>query len=115
MEVVKFGWEIHQPFLKSLGADPVLRVGPDGEPMITDNGNYILDCHFRGGIDDAKSFDLALRARAGVVETGFFLGMATEVLVSGPGGVKTLTRGDGDATGEGVVTGNGAQTGGHAP
>ncbi len=98
VEVVQFGWEIHGSFLKSLGADPVLRVGPDGEAMVTDNGNYILDCHFPGGIDDAESFERAIRARAGVVESGLFLGMATEVLVSGPAGVRTLSKGDGAVT-----------------
>ncbi len=97
VEVVQFGWEIHAPFVKSWGADPVLRLGVDGEPMVTDNGNYILDCHAGGGIDDPKGFDLALHGRAGVVETGFFLGMATEVLVSGPAGVKTLLKGDSTA------------------
>ena len=95
VEVVRFGWETHGPFVKSLEADPVLRVGSDGEPMVTDNGNYILDCHTDGGIDDARSFDLALHARAGVVETGLFLRMATEVLVSDLDGVKTLSKGDG--------------------
>ncbi len=99
VEVVQFGWEIHRPFVKSLGAEAVLRVGPDGEPMVTDNGNYILDCHTRGAIDDPRSFDLALRERAGVVESGLFLGMATEVLVSGPAGVRTLSKGDGATTG----------------
>ena len=102
VEVVQFGWEIHGPFVKSLGADPVLRVGPDGEPMVTDNGNYILDCHTRGAIDDPRSFDLALRARAGVVASGLFLGMATEVLVSGPAGVRTLSKGDGATTADHV-------------
>ena len=99
VEVVQFGWENHGPFLNSLGADPVLRVGPDGEATVTDNGNYILDCHFPGGIGDAESFDLAIRTRAGVVESGLFLGMATEVLVSGPAGVRTLSKGGGAVTG----------------
>ncbi len=94
VEVVQFGWEVHGPFVESCGADPVLRVGPDGEPIVTDNGNYIIDCHFAGAIDDAEGFDRVIRARAGVVESGLFLGMATEVLVSGPAGVKTLSRGD---------------------
>ena len=93
VEVVKFGWEVHGPFVESCGADPVLRVGPDGEPIVTDNGNYIIDCHFAGGIDDAESFERAIRARAGVVESGLFLGLATEVLVSGPDGVETLSKG----------------------
>ncbi len=94
VEVVQFGWEVHGPFMESCGADPVLRVGSDGEPMVTDNGNYIIDCHFAGGIDDAEGFERAIRARAGVVESGLFLGMATEVLVGGPAGVETLSRGD---------------------
>ena len=95
VEVVQFGWEVHGPFVESCGADPVLRVGPDGEPMVTDNGNYIIDCHFAGGIDDAEGFERAIRARAGVVESGLFLGMATEVLVGAPAGVRTLSKGDG--------------------
>ena len=94
VEVVQFGWEVHAPFVKSCGADPVLRMGPDGEPMVTDNGNYIIDCHFPDGIDDAEGFERAIRARAGVVESGLFLGMATEVLISGPDGVRTLSKGD---------------------
>ncbi len=94
VEVVQFGWEVHAPFVESCGADPVLRMGPDGEPMVTDNGNYIIDCHFPDGIDDAEGFERAIRARAGVVESGLFLGMATEVLISGPDGVKTLSKGD---------------------
>ena len=92
VEVVQFGWEVHGAFMESCGADPVLRVGPDGEPMVTDNGNYIIDCHFADGIDDAEGFERAIRARAGVVESGLFLGMATEVLVSSAAGVKTLTK-----------------------
>ena len=95
VEVVQFGWEVHGPFVESCGADPVLRVGPDGEPMVTDNGNYIIDCHFPGGIDDAEGFERAIRARAGVVESGLFLGMATEVLVGAPAGVRTISKGDG--------------------
>ena len=95
VEVVQFGWEVHGPFVESCGADPVLRLGPDGEPMVTDNGNYIIDCYFPGGIDDAEGFERAIRARAGVVESGLFLGMATEVLVGGPAGVRTLSKGDG--------------------
>jgi ribose 5-phosphate isomerase A len=97
VEVVQFGWEVHGPFVESCGADPVLRVGPDEEPIITDNGNYIIDCYFPGGIDDPEGFDRAIRARAGIVESGLFLGMATEVLVSGPAGVKTLVRGESTA------------------
>jgi len=94
VEVVQFGWEVHIPFVESLGCDPVLRGGPDGEPIVTDNGNYIIDCHFPDGIEDAGSIDAAMGARSGVVESGLFLGMATEVLVASPSGVTTLSRGE---------------------
>ena len=93
VEVVQFVGEVHGPFVESKGAEAVLRVGTDGEPMVTDNGNYVLDCHFSDGIRDAAEFERAISGRAGVVETGLFLGMATEVLVSGPTGVRTLSRG----------------------
>jgi ribose 5-phosphate isomerase A len=95
LEVIQFGWEVHGPFVESFGAHPTLRVAPDGEPMVTDNGNYIIDCRFPGGIADADDFERAIGARAGIVESGLFLGMATEVLVSGLAGVETLTREDG--------------------
>jgi ribose 5-phosphate isomerase A len=95
LEVIQFGWEVHGGFLEGFGAHPTLRVGQDGEPIVTDNGNYIIDCHFPGGVADAEDFERAVGARAGIVESGLFLGMATEVLVSRPAGVETLTRGEG--------------------
>ena len=92
VEVVQFGWEVHERFLESWGARPVVRRLPDGQPVTSDNGNYIVDCHFSGGVDDAEALDGALAARAGVVESGLFLGMATQVLVGSQGGVRSLFR-----------------------
>ena len=65
---------------------------PDGQPVTSDNGNYIIDCYFAGGIDDPAALDAALAAQAGVVESGLFLGLATHVLVSAQGGVRSLFR-----------------------
>lgn len=92
VEVVPFAWECHLPFLEGLGARPVLHRGPDGEPLRTDNGNVILHCRFEGGIADPAATELRIRSRAGVVATGLFLDMATDVLVAGDGGVRHLTR-----------------------
>lgn len=92
VEVVQFGWEVHERFLESWGARPVVRRLPDGQPVTSDNGNYIIDCYFSGGVDDAVALDGALAARAGVVESGLFLGMATQVLVGSQGGVRSLFR-----------------------
>jgi ribose 5-phosphate isomerase A len=91
VEVVPFAWESHLPFLESLGARPVVRSGEDGGYYLTDNGNHLLDCHFPDGIGDPRSLDRALAARAGIVETGLFLGMASEALIGGPGTVRVMT------------------------
>jgi ribose 5-phosphate isomerase A len=88
VEVVQFGWEAHEKFLQAQGARPVIRQRDDGQPLTTDNGNYIIDCHFPDGIADPQALDAALAARAGIVESGLFLGMATEVIIGAQDGVR---------------------------
>jgi len=80
IEVVPFGWSTHLSFLRELGAEPTLRHGEAG-PFLTDDGHYIIDARFSGGINDPNALADALARRAGVMETGLFLGMAPEVLV----------------------------------
>ncbi len=92
VEVIQFGWEAHRAFLKDLGCEPALRLGPAAEPLVTDNGNYILDCRFPNGIEDPAGLNDSLMNRAGVVESGLFLGLATEALLAGRNGVQTITR-----------------------
>jgi ribose 5-phosphate isomerase A len=48
---------------------------------VTDDGHYILDARFPGGIEDPLALADVLARRTGVVETGLFLGMAPEVVV----------------------------------
>ncbi|MDX2154880.1 MAG: ribose-5-phosphate isomerase RpiA [Hyphomicrobiaceae bacterium] len=67
-----------------------LRTGSDGQPFVTDGGNYILDCAL-GSIADARLLDDHLRAIPGVVETGLFIGMADTAFLAGPDGVATIT------------------------
>jgi ribose 5-phosphate isomerase A len=98
VEVVPFGWGTHVQFLEDQGARPVLRVGSNGNPYVTDNGNLILDCHFSDGIPDAHALARTLADRAGVVEDGLFLGLAQEALVAGDDGVRTLVRREGTAS-----------------
>lgn len=86
VEVVPFGWEAHIPFLSALGCHPTLRGSNGATPFATDNGNFILDCRFPMGIQEPRAVEEALRGRAGVVETGLFLGMTSEVLVGSNGG-----------------------------
>ena len=90
VEVIAFGWRALLPHLKRLGARPALRLLPNSkEPFVTDEGNYILDCRFPP-IDDPLDLDRRIQDRAGVVETGLFAGMASQVVVAGAGGVRTL-------------------------
>lgn len=81
VEVARFAHDAHLDFFHSLGARPMLRRSPDGAPYVTDNGNYIYDCRFNG-IEDPAALNTALHARAGVVETGLFVGIATVALVA---------------------------------
>jgi ribose 5-phosphate isomerase A len=92
VEVVPFGWEVHLPFFRSLGADPKPRRTDEGGLLLTDNGNPVIDLHFPGGIDDPRGLDERLHRRAGVVETGLFLGLAHRAYLGGSGGVSTRDR-----------------------
>lgn len=82
VEVVPFGWRSLLPHFAAAGARPELRMNGD-KPFVTDGGHHIVDCHFAGGIEDAAATAVLLRSRAGVVETGMFIGMATSVVVAG--------------------------------
>jgi ribose 5-phosphate isomerase A len=92
IEVVRWGWRAHARFLGEWGAEVALRKLPGGAPVSTDNGNFLLDSRFPDGIEDPAELDDALARRAGVVETGLFLGLAHEALVATATGVDTMLR-----------------------
>ena len=85
VEVVEFGWTTHLDCIGALGGEPELRMAAGGAPYRTDEGHLIIDVWFREGIADLGGLAQALRERAGVVETGLFLGFDPEVVV-GEGG-----------------------------
>jgi ribose 5-phosphate isomerase A len=87
VEVTKFGWELTHARLAALARAARLRVGTDGAPYVTDGGNVIVDCRF-DPIADAAALDRQLRDIVGVVETGFFIGMAAMALVADRDGVR---------------------------
>ncbi|MEW5912789.1 MAG: ribose-5-phosphate isomerase RpiA [Thermodesulfobacteriota bacterium] len=89
VEVVPFGRRPVGDYIAGLGAKVKLRSGPDGRPFVTDQGNNILDCDF-GPMADPAAVARALEGRAGVVEHGLFLGLASQVIVAGEGGIRRL-------------------------
>jgi ribose 5-phosphate isomerase A len=91
VEAVPFGWQVTASRLAKLGGNPLLRLGADQKPFLTDGGNYILDCAF-GPIPNPKETAHHLDHVVGAIEHGLFLGLATEVIVGGRDGVRTLKK-----------------------
>ena len=89
VELVPFGSESQRVFLESLGGHPVLRLAPNGSPFVTDEGNHIYDCAF-GPIADPEELAAELRSRSGIVEHGLFLGMADDLIIGAPDGLRHL-------------------------
>ena len=90
VEVIPFAATPVKHRLLDLGAKPVLRLRPDKSPYITDEGNFIFDCHYEQ-IMDTATVAHAIKGITGVVEHGLFLGLASVVVVAGPDGAKIVT------------------------
>ena len=91
VEVLSFGYEIHIPFFKRLGAEPILRRNPDGSIFHTDNGNCIFDCRFPG-IPDPHAIENAILHEAGIVDCGLFIGVADTALISDGADITRIDR-----------------------
>jgi ribose 5-phosphate isomerase A len=89
VEVVPFGWTHTAARLRALGLEPVLRPGPDGDPCVTDNHGYILDCR-TGPMRNPVELSESIKAISGVVEHGIFAGIAHAALIVEPDGEVTL-------------------------
>jgi ribose 5-phosphate isomerase A len=89
VEIVRFGWRGTAERLRSLGCEPVQRQDSQGRAVITDEGNYLLDCRFPP-ISDAATLGRSLMSVVGVIEHGLFVGMASEAIVAGPESIQVL-------------------------
>ena len=73
--------------LRKLGAqNPQLRMGGKAKagPIITDNGNFIIDAHF-GEIKEPEGLAQTIKQIVGVVEVGLFVNMADAVYFGNEG------------------------------
>jgi ribose 5-phosphate isomerase A len=77
----------------ALGYDkvPIKLREKDGAPVVTDNNNLIYDCAF-GAIQNAAKLAVAIKSVPGAVEHGLFVGIATTLLIAGPGEVEVIQR-----------------------
>jgi ribose 5-phosphate isomerase A len=98
VEVIPFGWLSQMRYLESLGAKYTIRKNHNGTQFVTDSGNMILDCDF-GPIAEARQLAAALNSRAGIVEHGLFIGLATDLIIAGASGVQYRTRRCGSSSG----------------
>jgi ribose 5-phosphate isomerase A len=80
VEVVPFAWEVTARRVAALSCSPALR-RDGGEPYLSDNGNYILDCDC-GAIDDPAKLERELKLLTGVVECGLFVGLADLAVIA---------------------------------
>lgn len=77
--------------IDALGGEPDLRrAQAKSGPIVTDNGNLILDCDF-GEIDDPPALATSLSGVPGVVEHGLFVGMVDTVYVGTEADVEVVT------------------------
>ena len=91
VEVLVFAWRSQARYLESLGAQVSVRYNPNGTRFVTDSGNLILDCRF-GPIGDSHALAAMLSGRAGIIEHGLFLELATDLIIAGKGGVRHESR-----------------------
>ena len=89
IEVLPLATPIVMRKIREIGGKPVLREGTRKVgPVITDNGNVIIDVDF-GLIHNPAELERKLRV-PGVVETGLFVKMATVVYLGKRSGVEKL-------------------------
>ena len=80
VEVIPFGWQVVFNQLESLNGNPDLRLN-NGQPLLTDQGNYIVDCQFRK-ISNPKLLENQINMIPGVVENGLFINLCTKMILA---------------------------------
>ncbi|HUS74993.1 MAG TPA: ribose-5-phosphate isomerase RpiA [Methanothrix sp.] len=91
VEILPFAFSLVEQRLKELGGKPVLRLGKmkDG-PVITDNGNFVMDVDF-GVIEDPAALAAKISPIPGVVEHGIFDNL-DELYLAKADGVEIIKR-----------------------
>jgi len=95
--VVPFGWETTLSRITDAFPVPAtLRRDPNGGPILTDDGLFLVDAHF-DAIGDPADLEARLKAIIGVAECGLFVHIARRLVVGyADGRAEIITRLDND-------------------
>jgi ribose 5-phosphate isomerase A len=91
IEVIEFGWKPVALYLESLKVKFSIRKIVENQVFRTDEGNIIIDVNF-GPIENPADLTIQLNQHAAIVENGIFVGLATEVIITGEEGVRILKK-----------------------
>jgi ribose 5-phosphate isomerase A len=81
LEVIPMAYVPIMKKLEKLGGTPRLRMAQSkAGPLVTDNGNFIIDVDF-GTIKKPADLDQTLSTIPGIVDTGFFINMASKAYI----------------------------------
>lgn len=82
VEVLPGAWRQVKAELADLGGESELRMAVrKAGPVVTDQGNLVLDVRFAGGIADPVTLESTINNLPGVLENGLFVNLADQVLV----------------------------------
>jgi ribose 5-phosphate isomerase A len=97
VEVLPGAWRQVRAQLAAMAGDAQLRMAvKKAGPVVTDQGNLVLDVKFAGGISDPVTLEKEINNLPGVLENGLFVNLTDQVLVGeivdGMAGVRDLVR-----------------------
>ena len=90
VEVVPFALEVARGQLILWGGEAKLRE-KEGKPFVSDNGNYILDW-WHGPIDQPWALEKQIKGVTGIVDSGIFANVASQVIAATSAGIRKLQR-----------------------
>ncbi len=82
VEVLPNAWKQVQDVISEMNGNSTLRMATKkAGPIVTDQGNLILDVLFDGGIKNPKDIEITINNIPGVLENGLFVDLTDKVLV----------------------------------
>ena len=82
VEVLPNAWKQVKDIISEMDGESNLRMAKKkAGPIVTDQGNLVLDVLFDGGIKNPKNIEMTINNIPGVLENGLFIDLADKVLV----------------------------------